>query len=402
MAQTCYFIVLARLLGVYEYGIYAGATALISIASRYSTLGSGFLFLRYVSSDSGKFAAYWGNILLSTGMVSGLLVFGIHLLGGRLAGREAAPLLVFVAIGDCLCSQLVNCCGQVFQSFERLSVTAAITAATNVIRLATVLGLSIICLHVGAREWAICQMCVSGISALIAACLVIRFYGMPGWSPGLIRSHGLEGLSFAVSGSTTSIYNDLDKTMLGHYGMNADNGAYTMAYRVVDIAMAPVSAIHAAAFPRFCRLGSNGAQATLPYAVKILKKTIIFGVASALILYFTAPLLPLVVGRGYATSVTVLLWLCPLPVLRCFHLSAGDAITGAGHQPYRLASQFVASVVNFSVNLWLIPAYGWHGAAYSSLATDGLLALMNAGILGALFLREGGTLSTLADCVANV
>ena len=37
--QAGYFIVLARLLGSTEYGIYAAATAFVSIVSQYSSLG---------------------------------------------------------------------------------------------------------------------------------------------------------------------------------------------------------------------------------------------------------------------------------------------------------------------------------------------------------------------------
>ena len=36
-----------------------------------------------------------------------------------------------------------------------------------------------------------------------------------------------------------------------------------------------------------------------------------------------------------------------------------------------------AAGFNFTVNLYLIPHYGWLGAAWSSLATDGLLAVLN-------------------------
>jgi len=58
-------------------------------------------------------------------------------------------------------------------------------------------------------------------------------------------------------------------------------------------------------------------------------------------------------------------------------LSAGDALTGAGHLNLRVGIQAMAAAFNFGVNLYLIPHYGWLGAAWSSLATDGLLAIFN-------------------------
>jgi O-antigen/teichoic acid export membrane protein len=51
VAQGFCFIVLARLIGTTQYGLLGGAGALIGIVSQYTSLGSGLLFLRYVSAD---------------------------------------------------------------------------------------------------------------------------------------------------------------------------------------------------------------------------------------------------------------------------------------------------------------------------------------------------------------
>ncbi len=54
--QAAYFILLARLLGVNQYGIFAGTFAFVSLATPFSGLGSGLLFMRYVSADPSNFA----------------------------------------------------------------------------------------------------------------------------------------------------------------------------------------------------------------------------------------------------------------------------------------------------------------------------------------------------------
>jgi O-antigen/teichoic acid export membrane protein len=95
-----------------------------------------------------------------------------------------------------------------------------------------------------------------------------------------------------------------------------------------------------------------------------------------------------VVGPSFANSVSALQWLCLLPVFRSLHVGAADTLTGAGYQRYRTASQLSAAALNFGLNLWLIPAYSWHGAAWSSLATDGSLAAANWILLGLLIRRE--------------
>jgi O-antigen/teichoic acid export membrane protein len=94
------------------------------------------------------------------------------------------------------------------------------------------------------------------------------------------------------------------------------------------------------------------------------------------------------VGHSFDASVSALRWLCLLPIFRSLHLAAGDTLTGAGYQRYRTVAQLSAAGLNFGLNLWLIPAYSWHGAAWSSLLTDGSLAAANWILLGLLIRRE--------------
>ena len=186
-----------------------------------------------------------------------------------------------------------------------------------------------------------------------------------------------EGLVFALSGSTTGVYDNIDKAMLGHYGMNAANGIYTMAYRVIDVACIPVRSVSSAAFPRFFQKGVGGIQSTAAYAGRLIKRTAPIATLSTLAILLAAPIIPHLIGHGFDDSVPALRWLCLLPVFRSLHSCAADALTGAGHQKLRLGNQTAVACFNFAVNIYLIPHYGWQGAAWSSLATDGLLAVLN-------------------------
>jgi O-antigen/teichoic acid export membrane protein len=56
-------------------------------------------------------------------------------------------------------------------------------------------------------------------------------------------------------------------------------------------------------------------------------------------------------------------------------------LTCIGLQRYRTLTQIIVLLLNFGLNLWLIPLYGWQGAAWSSLATDGTLGVLNWSIL---------------------
>lgn len=393
VVQGLYFVMLARLLGTTQYGLLAGAVALVAVVSQYSPLGSGLLFLRYVSPDHSHFRAYWGNILLSVLLLGGALVIGIRIAGRWLVGEASVPLLIPIAISDCLFQQLTSCAGQIFQTFEKMKFSAALTLSSNVLRCVLAAVMLLTMKRASALQWSIASAMVSLLAVCLAVSTVTRSFGLPSFSLGLFLKRAKEGFVFAISASTTAVYNDVDKVVLSHFRMDQANGIYSMAYRAVNIGTMPVMSVVGAAFPRFFREGAKGIAATVPMAKSLLRRTVVLGLGISAILFLSAPLIPHLIGSSYAESVTALRWLCLIPFLRCFHLSAGDAIAGAGHQRFRLVSQSVAAIGNLLLNLYLVPRYSWLGAAWASLATDGALGVMN---WAALFhLRNRPLLSTV-------
>jgi O-antigen/teichoic acid export membrane protein len=386
--QAIYFLVLARLLGLTQYGVLVGAGAVVSLVSQYGSLGFGYVFVRYVGQDRRKFSEYWGNILLLTSLLGTLIVTGLYFAAPWLLSSTPVSLLVCLAIGECLFSQITLCCGQVFQAYELMGMTATMNLLTNFLRMILAVILLATMHHATASQWGYVSVTISGLAGLCAVVVVLLHLGRPALDLRLLRMRLGEGFVFAVSGSTTSAYNDLDKAMLGHYGMSAANGIYTMAYRIVDIACIPIRSIHAAAFPRFFRYGADGVAVTERFARTILKKTILLGLTGAAGMCLFSTLAPDLLGHAFAQSADAIRWLCLIPLFRCFHLSAGDAMAGAGYQRYRLATQATAVAFNFGANLYLIPHFSWHGAAFASLLTDGGLGLLSWTVL--LSLKKKG------------
>lgn len=390
MLQAAYFVLLARLLGVTEYGVFAGAFAFVAIAAPYSALGSGLVFVRYVSIDAANFSAYWGNIFISTFGVGAMLTAVLYFLAPHLLNPASASVVLLVALGNCIFAQLLACMSQIFQAVEQLHMTALLTLLANFLRLSVVVLLAILVRHATARQWAVASLFISVLAAVVGALIVIRSFGRPRFVPKLFRSKISEGFGFSLAGSTQSVYNDIDKTMLSHYGMNLENGIYTIAYRLADLATLPITALDAAALPRYFRQSREGSRSVWALSTRLARRATLIGFVMAACLFVAAPLIPHILGSEFGSSVLALRWLCLLPALRGIHQLMGGAITGLGFQRYRTSAQFLAATLNFGLDLWLIPAHGWLGAAWASLATDGLLGLLNWIILNALRLKLAG------------
>ncbi len=389
LLQSIYFVLIARLLGPSEYGIYAGAFALTSILGQYSAMGSGTLFLRYVTADRKHFSAYWGNILVTTTLMSLLMVAALALLSGKVLGSGSRGITLLAAVANCFCFQLTASAARVFQTFEQLRTTAGLMLANNLARTLAA-GAMLLALHrANAYQWSVATVALSLIMAAVSVAVVTARFGWPSFSLAQVRRNLLEGLGYSFASSTATAYNDVDKTMLSHYGMNAANGIYSMAYRIIDVATIPILAIREAAMPRFFLNGLGGIRGTAKLAALLLKRALPLGALAAGIVFMTAPLVPYLAGKGFHETISALRWLCLIPLLRSLHQMSGSAITGSGLQRYRTLSQMVAVSLNFGLNVWLIPRHGWLGAAWSSLATDGTLAVINCAMLAVLYQLAG-------------
>ena len=187
----------------------------------------------------------------------------------------------------------------------------------------------------------------------------VRF-GRPSFSLDQVRRNMLEGFGYSFASSTATAYNDIDKTMLSYYGMNAANGIYSMAYRIIDVATIPILAIREASMPRFFRSGLGGIRGAAPFAVVLLKRALPLGVLAAGAIFVTAPAVPRLAGSGFQETVSALRWLCLIPLFRSLHQMSGSAITGCGLQRYRTVSQMLAVGLNVGLNVWLIRGTdGW-------------------------------------------
>ena len=396
LLQAAYFVILARLLGAEQYGIFAGAFALTSLAAQFSPLGSGTVFLRYVSHDRAAFSGYWANILLVTIGFGGAITLLMHFSAKYLVNPQSAMLVGLAGIANCVFAQLTIEVGRVFQTFEKLNITALLNLLTNLVRTLAA-GAMLIFFHTAtAWSWTVASTAVSALAAIVAITVVSYYYGAPHIKTDLLRKHGWEGFGYSFAASTTSAYNDLDKTMLSHYGMNLQTGIYTMAYRIVDIVTIPIFSIRDAALPRLFQKGRSGIGPTAELAYRLLKRAFSISVILCALMFLCAPLIPRIVGISFTPSVLALRWLCLIPIFRSVHQMTGCALTGAGLQSYRTAMQMIAVGINFGLNLWLIPHYGWHGAAWSSLATDAALAIANWGTLWFLT-NYCGTLRTSTE-----
>lgn len=376
LVQAVYFTVIARALGASHYGSFVGVAALVGVIYPFGALGSGHLLVRSVARDKAEFPTAWGDALVTTAICSTLLIAFVLLISRTLLpGSIPVNLVLVVAIADIPGVSLITIAGQAFQSFEQIKWMALITLLTSVNRLLGALVLVLLHQHPTALEWGKVYLICTVFTAAVSAALTCIRLGFP-----LLRLRRSirslwHGFHFSVTLSAQTIYNDIDKTMLARLSTLSATGIYGAAYRIIDVSFSPVLALLYSAYPNFFREGSSGINSSFSYAKPLMGRAMGYAAFIACGLLLCAGGVPYVLGPEYAETTVALRWLSPLPFLKATHYFLADSLTGAGHQGLRSGIQAGVALFNVVINLWLIPRYSWMGAAWSSIASDALLAI---------------------------
>jgi O-antigen/teichoic acid export membrane protein len=389
LIQAVYFVIIARSLGANQYGGFVAATALTAVISPFVGIGTGNLLVKNVAREQSLFHDYWGNGLLMT-LVSGILFMAVVFVVSFAVLPRSTPTLVIalIAASDLIFVKLLDMAAWAFQAFEMLAQNAQLNVLLSLTRLAGIAVLAGAVSHPTIKMWSAVYLAGSVLSGLIGVIWATAKLGAPRLALGRIRAEIVEGFHFSVSLSAQTIYNDIDKTMVARLSTLDAAGIYAAAYRIIDVAFTPVRALLNAAFPSFFRHGKDGFHSGLQFGRRLLVRTLPYPLLAFVALMAGASLLPLILGEGFRQATEALRWLAPLPLLKTLHYFVSDSLTGSGFQGTRTLAQVGVAIFNVALNFALIPSYGWRGAAWASIASDGLLVVALWSVAAVLLVRR--------------
>ena len=373
--QAVYFVLIARSLGPKQYGAFVAMASLVAVAAPFAGFGSPMVLLKYVSRDRSLLPLYWGNGLLTIAVSGSLLTLVILGATPFFLGREFLPLTILVCLSDLFMIRVADLAGFAFAALGRMGESARVNVYVSLTRLVGIVVVSAINRHPTVQDWtftyflgaAACFTYAFTRTTLAARRIQIR--------PKQAWKDLPESSLFAVSSSSQTIYNDIDKTMVGKLASFTATGIYGAAYRIIDVSLVPVRAMLSAAYPEFFRLGVGGPSATKKYAYRLIKRSAPFGALVTVSLLLGAPLIPHVLGKSYISTVEAIRWLAIIPFLRCIHIFLADGLTGAGYQGSRTLVQVGVGALNVVLNIFFISHWSWRGAAWTSIICDLVLAI---------------------------
>ena len=194
-----------------------------------------------------------------------------------------------------------------------------------------------------------------------------------GW-PG--RDTAVAGAKFSVPMAAAEFQTNGDKAALQAFGFGAENGLYSVAYRIVLLGLTPIKVLDGAAFQRFLSHEEGRRGQHLERSIKFSGLMVGAAVAAAIFLYLIQPWLGFLIAEDKEGARDMLPWLIPLIPLVAMRTTPLNGLVGLGRELERSVVYVSASVVSLALYLALIPPYGWVGAAIATFLSEGYLTVV--------------------------
>lgn len=371
-------VVLTHQLPKVDYGIYASSIALVYLLAPVLELGTNHLMAQAIATDRDPAAIWRSNIAvhLAAATAGGVALAATQPLVLPDSSRTVVFLLVASElIGPGLTAGAVIAAEAANRAFigVRVRWVAVAIKSGALAAFALMPDPSLV-------KWCVLQLGSSAVSFWFTLWAVDRKLGLP---VGLRRPSFREirtGLAFTTNQVSSTALKDLDKVMLGSFGLSSQNADYTAGHRFVALGLLPLQAALSGSYGEFFRRGARNDDDLDQLTRRLSLASVPLMAVIALAMYVAAPAIPWLLGAEYEDSVAVVRVLAVLPALKALQGFVGNALAARGEHGWRLASMLLAVAFNAALNLLLLERYGWHGAAVATLAAEVLLTLLLWGI----------------------
>lgn len=357
---------LARALGVAEYGRLSTALGITTLAAFFAELG-----LRQVLAKEMAQRPRIAGPLMGTGFrllcVLGLIALVVCVITPWAMQRPdlMAPTLVlsivFLFNGHLAIYTRWDACGEAWRAPMFAIIASVISNIAKV--LCIVAGLGVV-----AMSSAITLEC------FISASLVLWAAWKMGWSRDLRRSHPVamrallvRAFPHFVAQSGALLLLRLDQVMLNAIAGNEQAGIYGAATRLSEVIFLFVPVIVASYLPRLAAIEQTNPALFRRTTSALLQVFSVVGLLAPLGWWFFGDyLVRLIYGRDFAACAPVLFIHCLSSLAYLHGQIRSFVLVTSGRARYGAYATFVGAAINIALNLWWIPLYGAQGAAWAT------------------------------------
>jgi O-antigen/teichoic acid export membrane protein len=369
---------LARYFGPQTYGQLAYALAFISIFQGIANLGLDSLTVREIATN-GKRAPEIIGTVFGLRLIAGLVLWPLStFLAYVFGGTGEGNLLIVALVGGILLFQATYTIDLSFQrqTYNRKTVTAKLSV--YIVGSAARLYL----LYLNCPIWVFALMATVD-TVILSTALSLMYKSFPverRWAFKQDQAIAFlkEGWPFMLSGVAVLVYARIDQIMIKNMIDDYNLGIYSVAVLISGFfAVIPVSVCTAAA-PYVANLKKDSHDRYMRAISLLALALVIFAVGISVFIYMTAgPIINLLYGEQYAAASGVL----RIHIFSTIPLFLGVAqnlwIVNERKGTIILYKTVAGATVSVVLNLILIPRYGINAAAYVTIITFTVAAVVS-------------------------
>jgi O-antigen/teichoic acid export membrane protein len=375
-------IAAGRVLGEVEFGKFAFALLLGGVFETLMDFGLHQVTIRAVARDKSQATTLLHHTLAIKLLWTAGAMIVLIATANILRPQPDVRLACYLIGGSLVFRSYMLTIRGVLQGLEHFGWDALVVLTDRVLLL--IFGLTALGLGSGLRGLAIAFVAARGTALVIAAIVTQVRLGGVGfrYDPAVWADLHKTALPLGFFLVVLNLYSYIDGVMLGYLRTDAETGLYTAAYKIYEgFTYAPL-AISTVLTPRLSALFVTDRRRHRRLAAVGIGGSALLGLLVAFVAVAIAtPLLVLLFGASYAAATPAFRTLCAgLPIVFAIWILHATAIS-IDRERLLLQTAVVGLIVNFGLNLYVIPHYGPVGAAFATLVGEAVsMAVLVAGL----------------------
>ncbi|MEA3261632.1 MAG: lipopolysaccharide biosynthesis protein [Pseudomonadota bacterium] len=382
LIQAGTLLLVARMLGPQNFGLFAGVTSLAVLLGTLSTFGTQFVLLGEMSRDPSQ----RDNVLsyaIPTTLLCGLLLLVLYQALVRwILPSGAIPWQALLAIGltEVLLQPIFGLMATEHHALGRVARAQLMRNSPLALRLLTACCIFFFSLSPALSIYAGGYLAASVLVLLLGRCCSSNEW--PRWRlwrlPSFTELHYAFG--YAATNASRAGPAELDKTLAVKLLSVDAAGVYAAGARVVAAVVLPITAMTLSALPRLFR------DVKKPSGSKRLLRSmywvaLLYSLALSSVLWLSAPMLETLFGQTYQGMCEVIRWLCLAVPGNALRLVGGNVLMAMGRPWFRVGFEVVGLSMLIVAGFSLVPSMGSKGMILAVVCAEWCMAAIAGAII---------------------
>jgi O-antigen/teichoic acid export membrane protein len=371
------FAIVTRHLGVAGYGAYSLVLALIPLFALFADLGVTTIAVREIAREPDERSRIVGTVMTVKAALAIVAALALLALIPVLPYDHELRVALAIALAGLILHLLATVPGVVFQSLLRLDLQVLVDLAIGVSNLLLVL--LVVHLGGGLHALVVAWVVSTGVGSALAFGLALRLAPLRPRFERQLASHLLRrALPLGLVLVAGMVHFRVDAVLLSLLRPIHDVGVYNAAFRFLEQALLVPALFMTAIFPVLAAYAGRRDPRLVATAQKALTFLLLVAAPIAVGAFVLArPIVTVIAGPEFEESVTPLRILLVVILFTFVAALFTNLLIAYDRQGRLLVVSLLGIALNVTLNLILIPPYGYNGAAAGTVvASAGATAVL--------------------------